>query len=87
MRPHTKPTPKQIIQMDKELKRLLSTYSKKWVQNAACVEDVTIRSWLQRGRISASAADKICGSVNSEILQSAGFTRESLRPDVVYWYE
>ena len=84
MRPHTKPTPKQIVQMDKELKRLLNTVTKEWIKKTARVEDVTIRSWINRGRISADAANRIH---DQESLGGTGITRESLRPDVEYWYE
>ena len=83
MKPETKPTPKQIVQMDKELKRLLNTVTKEWLKKTACVEDVTIRSWLQRGRISADAANRIHGARS---IDEIGITRESLRPDVEYWY-
>ena len=83
MRPHTKPTPKQIVQMDKELKRLLNTVGADWIQALLGVQDSTIRGWVFRGRISAKAANELCKCEN---VQGLGFTRESLRPDVEYWY-
>ena len=84
MRPHTKPTPKQIVQMDKELKRLLNAITKELIRDVASVSDATIRSWIHRGRISANAANKINGLKD---IESSGITRESLRPDVECWYE
>lgn len=83
MKPHTKPTPKQIVQMDRELKRLLNTVGANWIKTITSVQDATIRGWVFRGRISASAANELCKCEN---VQGFGFTRESLRPDVEYWY-
>ena len=84
MKPETKPTNKQIVQMDKELKRLLNTVGAEWVKTVSGVRDATIRGWVFRGRISAKAANELCKCKNA---QGMGFTRESLRPDVECWYE
>lgn len=82
LRPRTKPTPRQLSQMNAQLKRLLSDIGSTRVQELARCRPSTIRSWLHRGYISATAAHLVCLSPDVAAL---GYSRETLRPDVEVW--
>ena len=82
MKPQTKPTDKQLQQMNDELVRLISTFGAGQITNLLSVGPSTIRQWLHRGRISATKAHEVC---KHNAVRELGFTRESLRPDVECW--
>lgn len=70
--------------MDEELKRLIQCLGVDAVKIITGAEDSTIRSWVFRGRISASAAAEIA---DSKYGKKHNFTRGSLRPDIKNWYK
>jgi len=82
LRPRTKPTARQMAQMNAQLKRLVSDIGSARLQELAQCRPATVRSWLHRGYISATAAHLVCLSPDVEAL---GYTRETLRPDVEVW--
>lgn len=82
MKPNTKPTEQQQQQMTDELHRLISTFGAEQVQQLTGVGASTVRQWLSRGRISATAAHAVC---KCQVVRQFGFSRESLRPDVRVW--
>ena len=92
MRPMTKANDKQLTAMKEEVDRLISTFGATGVAHLVQVSEgkqgkVTVdavRKWGQRGRISATMAHKLC---KLDVVKDAGFTRESLRPDVKSWIE
>lgn len=83
IKPRTKPTPEQLEQMKKEIKRLTDTFGFVPLGRALGVPVSTISAWSAKGKISAQAANDIC---KHEFIKKEGFTRESLRPDVKIWY-
>lgn len=83
MSPRTEPTPEQLDQMRKAVEKLVASFTAPGVAALAGIKPYVVQSWLSRGRISAQAASDICKIPD---IAAAGFTREMLRPDVVYWY-
>lgn len=83
MKPDTNPTPEQKKQMAEQAKSLVARFSAVGLAHITGYSAPAIRMWVTRGRVSASAANKIC---KYDPVKKAGFTRESLRPDVPYWY-
>lgn len=86
--PVTNPTDEQLVAMKEEVTRLIKTFSARGVSymlnlNGFKVKTGAVNVWLHRGRISAMAAHVIC---KHKDVQEKGFTRESLRPDVPFWY-
>lgn len=82
MKPQTTPTEQQQQQMTDELNRLISTFGAQQVQELTGASAGTIRTWLHRGRISATAAHAVC---KCKVVRQLGFSRETLRPDVKVW--
>lgn len=92
MQPKTNPTEKQMTAMKAETDRFIDMY------NAAGVMHLVklamgdsykiyldkIAQWKRRGRIPAELAHHLC---KLEPVAAAGFTRESLRPDVTSWVQ
>lgn len=68
--------------MNGELIRLVSTFGAPQLAELLGVTLSSIRSWLHRGRISATKAHEVC---KHNAVRELGFTRESLRPDVECW--
>lgn len=83
MRPDTNPTPSEVKAMRKEIDRLINSFSIVGLAHLTGKTSQTINNWRARGRISATAAHEVC---QIEEIKALGFTRESLRPDVKFWY-
>lgn len=81
--PRTNPTDEQLEAMAESLSRLVSRFSVPGLSALTGIGQQAIREWVKRGRISAQAANDICKLPE---ISGAGFTRETLRPDVPYWY-
>ena len=82
--PRTNPTVKQKNEMQKEVDRLVATFTAAGVASIAGIKLHTVQSWLARGRVSAKEAHRIS---QIKMIKGAGFTRESLRPDVKFWIQ
>lgn len=84
--PHTNPTDEQLVQMKEQLNRLVKIFGSRGLVYLLKQQKLTVNNigiWKARGRISALAAHEIC---KHKDVQSQGFTREGLRPDVMVWY-
>ena len=82
IKPKTKPTPKQIYQMKIQLVKLIHDVGMARISELSGYDRATIRTWQHRGRISATAAHRIC--LSPDVI-NLGYTRETLRPDVECW--
>lgn len=83
-KPRTNPTPEQLKKMADETERLIATFSAPGLAKIGGeLQRATVQEWKNRGRVSAQWANDLC---KNKIISDAGFTRESLRPDVPYWY-
>lgn len=84
MKPLTDATPEQLEAMQSEVDRLVDTFGAVGVAHLSGVTPDGVRKWKNRGRVSATMAHKLC---LIPAVSEAGFTRESLRPDVVSWVQ
>ena len=82
IKPKTKPTSKQIYQMKIQLTKLIHDVGMARITELTGADRATIRTWQHRGRISATAAHKIC--LSPDVINK-GYSREILRPDVECW--
>ena len=82
--PRTNPTAKQKTEMQKEVDRLVATFTPVGVAKIAGIKLHTVQSWIARGRVSAKEAHRIS---QIKMIKGAGFTRESLRPDIKFWIQ
>jgi len=83
MSPRTEPTPEQLNQMREQIQKLVAAFTAPGIAALAGIRTPVVQAWIARGRISAQAASDICKIPE---VAAAGFTREAMRPDVVYWY-
>lgn len=95
IKPKTEATEKNLADMRAETTRLMDAFGGAAGVSFVCREHYkdtehsdkfrrgTVSQWNNRGRISAEAAN-LMGAVPQ--LKAAGFSRESLRPDVTFWY-
>lgn len=84
LRPRTNPDVAQIMNMQKETSRLI--FELGGLAMAARILGVkyyTLSGWRTRGRVPAAAANEIC---RLDAVKKKGFTRESLRPDILCWW-
>jgi len=84
MKPNTKPTPEQLKQMQSEIDKLVELFTVAGLSHLAGEPAQNVRNWQKRGRISATAAHRVC---QLKVVSSVGFTREKLRPDVPSWVQ
>ena len=79
----TEPTQQQLKQMRSEVIRLIAfAGGPKFFSEEIGIPVDTIGAWRKRGRIPQYIAATIDGI---ERFRSAGFSKESLRPDVTEW--
>jgi len=83
MKPETNPTDAQLVEMVGQLDRLIGIFSVPGIVALTGVTSATVNQWKKRGRIGAQAAHEIC---QIKEIKNHGFTRESMRPDVGFWY-
>lgn len=85
IKPNTKPTEKELSQMQSELSKLIIAFGGlASTSKLLGINYFTLNSWKTRGRISATEARQICQL--PDVIKK-GFTKEKLRPDVKYWSE
>lgn len=84
-KPKTNPTSAQLKAMRDECERLVATFSVPGVAKIGgeSLSRAMVQEWKTRGRVSAHWANILC---KNKLIRDAGFTRESLRPDVPFWY-
>lgn len=81
--PRTQPSASNLRQMKLELHRLLDMFGgTEGVALYAGVNESAVKSWIKRGRISATGAHEIC---RLTFVRCYGFSRYTLRPDVSTW--
>lgn len=83
IRPETDPTPEQLTQMREQIEKLVSIFTMTGLASITGNSRQTVNGWLARGRVSAQAAHHMC---QLDEVKAHGFTRESIRPDVKFWY-
>lgn len=83
IRPETDPTPEQLQQMREQIEKLVSIFTMTGLASITGNSRQTVNGWLARGRVSAQAAHHMC---QLDEIKAHGFTRESIRPDVKFWY-
>jgi len=83
IRPDTAPTDDQLIQMKEQVEKLVGIFTATGIASISGNSRQTVNNWIARGRISAQAAHEVC---KLDEVSAHGFTRESMRPDVKFWY-
>lgn len=81
-KPRTKPTQLQMLDMKRTIDEMIATVGEERLARIADVSQSTVRTWKNRGCVSAWMAIKLD---KIPALARLGYSKEKLRPDIEHW--